>query len=56
MSTLHFAIALTVGTYAYVLLPDWVGMAALTSLYVIYQAHQDDAQKFIRVFIQGLLP
>jgi hypothetical protein len=36
MSTLHFTITLIIGVYAYVLLPDWVGMMFAVSLYTMW--------------------
>ena len=37
MSTWHFALALAIGVYGYVLLPDWFGMLAATSMYILWQ-------------------
>lgn len=37
MKTWHFSLALTIGVYAYVLLPNWVGMALAVSGYVMWQ-------------------
>lgn len=51
MSTLHFTLALIVGTYAYALLPDWTGFMLLTSAYVVWQSWREDPTVFTDVII-----